>query len=61
MGGLPIDGNGVLALPQQPPREIIDHFYKIRGIEHSLVQEILTDKFFSFIDALCSGDEAAVR
>lgn len=61
MDGLPIDGNGVLALPQQPPRPIIDHFYEIRGIEHGLVQEILTDKFFSFIDAMCQGDETAVR
>lgn len=31
-GAMPIDGNGVLALPKQMDREVIDHFYKIRGI-----------------------------
>ena len=24
-------------------------------------REILSDKFFTFIDAMCSGDEAAVK
>jgi hypothetical protein len=61
MNGLPIDGNGVISLPQQPPRPIIEHFYSHRGIESSLVFDILTEHFFSFIDALCSGDEIKVR
>ena len=26
-GAVPIDGNGVLALPKQPDRELVDHFY----------------------------------
>ena len=31
-GAMPIDGNGVLALPKQPERNLINQFYEKRGI-----------------------------
>jgi hypothetical protein len=48
-GAMPIDGNGVLALPKQPERNLVDQFYNHRGIEHEIVQELLTDKFYDLI------------
>ena len=60
-GAMPIDGNGVLALPKQPGKEMVDHFYDIRGIQQEHVQEILTEKFYDFIQAICDGDEAKIE
>jgi|TARA_B110000285_G_C15052120_1_gene577576 hypothetical protein len=34
---MPIDGNGVLALPQQPPRNLVDEFYEKRNLSHEVV------------------------
>ena len=34
---MPIDGNGVLALPQQPPRNLVDEFYEKRNLSHDVV------------------------
>ena len=60
-GAVPIDGNGVLALPKQSERELVDHFYQHRGIEHSDVQELLTAKFSDFLQAICDGDKDKIE
>ena len=60
-GNLPFDSNGVIALPfknfpQQPQRPLVTEFLNKRGVEYNLMQEILEDKMFGFIDAIQSSD-----
>jgi hypothetical protein len=51
-GKLPFDSNGVWALPEQPERPLVQQFLHHRGVEYTLMQDILTNKFFNFIDAI---------
>jgi len=59
-GGMPIDGNGVLALPKQS-RIFVDEFYEKRGITHEAVQELLTEKYYDFIDAILAQDKEKIE
>lgn len=56
-GSLPLDSNGVLALPQQPERKIVSKFLQHRGVSYEVMQEILEEKFGTFLEALVKGDE----
>ena len=60
-GGMPIDGNGVLALPQQENRSAVREFYEDRGITDEIVLEHLTTKYFEFIDAILAQDEKKIE
>ena len=59
-GAMPIDGNGVLSLPKQE-RALVNEFYEHRGITHEAVQELLTEKYFDFIDAILAQDKEKIE
>jgi hypothetical protein len=60
-GNFPFDVNGVWALPEQPERPIVSSFLEKRGVEYSLMNDILTEKFFTFTQALTEKDEGKIR
>ena len=56
-GAFPFDGNGVLPLPSQGTKMLIDRFLSKRGVTPELMQDHLQDKFHEFIDAMVSQDK----
>ena len=59
-GHLPLDANGVLALPKQPERSIVTQFLDHRGVQHDLIRDYLSTKFFSFLKYIEAGDRAQI-
>lgn len=57
---MPIDGNGVLALPKQE-RILVNDFFEERGVTHEFVQELLTEFFFDFLKAIEDGDKEKIE
>ena len=59
-GAMPVDGNGVLALPKQE-RTLVNDFFDERGVTHDFIQELLTEFFFDFLKAIEDGDAAKIE
>ena len=59
-GAFPLDLNGVHPLPQTINKPLINQFYEERGITNELVYDILSDKFYTVLDALCKGDQETI-
>ena len=60
-GHFPFDVNGVWALPQQPERPIVKRFLELRGVNYPLMQELLTEKFQTFLQAMIDQDEQKIQ
>lgn len=60
-GAIPFDSNGVLPLPKLELKEQVVNFYENKGINEDLVFEELEDRFYKFIEAICTGNEDQVR
>ena len=59
-GALPIDENGVLALPKQD-RSLVNDFFEQRGVTHEFIQELLTEFFYDFLNAIETQDKAKIE
>lgn len=60
-GGIPIDVNGTIALPNMGYREHVAKFLEHRSISDELLLDHLNEYFFKFIGAICSQDEEKIR
>lgn len=60
-GHLPFDINGVWSFPQIPNRSLVEDYLQTRGIENDFLLEQLTNKFYTFTDAMLNDDEKTIE